>query len=97
MDATKAGAWVDELVDVSGYGKGVTLAASSASSLDVVWGDEMVSKWVGVRAASLTVSTVSWVVDWVVQTAHWAAQMAASSDASTVAWTACYSAATMVA
>jgi hypothetical protein len=70
MGAMKAGARVDELVVVWGGGKGVTWAASSASSMDVVWGDETVSKWVGVwvgvKAAS---SVVSWAVDWVVQSA----------------------------
>ncbi len=48
MGAMKAGARVDELVVVWGGGKDVTWAALSASSMDVVWGDETVSKWVGV-------------------------------------------------
>ncbi len=78
----------------TGCGMDTMKAGGMADEWVVVWGAEKVSKWVGVRAASLA---VSWAVDWVVQTAHWAVQMAASSDASTVALTACYSAATMVA
>jgi hypothetical protein len=71
MGARKAGVWAGGWVVVWGVGKDVTWAASSASSLDVVWGDGTVSKWVGVwvgvRAASLA---VSWAVDWVVQSAN---------------------------